>query len=59
MKPFIHGYWHAWQGAAGILLSDESRKKLRQFPTVDDAVNWLFLNGERPAARGLNAHAKG
>lgn len=48
--------WHAWQGTASILLSDEMSKKLREFKTIDDAINWLFTNGARPAARALNAH---
>lgn len=55
---FIFNHWHAWQGAAGILLSDESTKKLREFPDVDACINWLFLSGDRPAARALNAHVK-
>ena len=56
MKPFEHGHWHAWDGVAGVLLSDESTKTLRQFPTVDACINWLFLAGHKPAARALNAH---
>lgn len=59
MKPFAFNQWHAWQGAASVLLSDESAKKLREFPTADACVNWLFLNGDKPAARALNAHIKG
>jgi len=59
MKPFIHEKWHAWQGTAGVLLSNESTKTMRSFPDSDAAINWLFLNGEKPAARALNAHVKG
>jgi hypothetical protein len=56
--PFVFGKWHVWQGVAQILLSDEDAKKLRSFKTTDDCINWLFLNGEREAARSLNAHIK-
>ena len=56
MKPFIFNHWHAWQGAAGVMLSNETAKQLRQFKTIDDAINWLFMNGDKPAARALNQH---
>lgn len=59
MKPFQFGKWHAWQGTAHIILSDEDTKKLRYFETVNDCINWLYLNGDtegRDAARALNAH---
>jgi hypothetical protein len=61
MKAFEHGKWHAWEGTVGILLSDEDEKKLRQFKTADDCINWLFLdkNGDKDAARALNQHIKG
>jgi len=59
MRPFEFNNWHAWEGTSGVLLSDESVKKLRQFSTVDDAINWLFINGHKDAARALNAHKKG
>ncbi|MGH9917092.1 MAG: hypothetical protein ACRD63_17625 [Pyrinomonadaceae bacterium] len=59
MKTFISGKWHAWQGTAQVMLSDESTKTLRAFPDADGAINWLFLNGEKQAARALNAHIKG
>lgn len=58
LRPFIHGDWHAWQGTAAVMLSDESTKRLMEFPDVDSCINWLFVNGQRPAARALNAHAK-
>lgn len=48
--------WHAWEATKGILLSDESVKKLRQFGTIDDVVNWLYTNGQRDVARELNKH---
>lgn len=56
IKPFIYKEWHAWPGQTGILLSDQSVSKLRHFATVDDAINWLFLAGEKETARALNAH---
>lgn len=54
MKAFTYQHWHAWQGVGGILLSDERIKQLREFATVDDVINWLYLHGEKPAARALN-----
>lgn len=56
MKPFIFEQWYAWQGTGGVMLSDESAKHLRQFATIDDAINWLFLNGHHGAACALNKH---
>lgn len=57
MRPFIFKRWHAWQNERGaVLLSDEDVKKLRQFRHVDDCIDWLFLSGEREAARALNKH---
>jgi len=50
---FIFGKWHGWQ-AANYMLSDEETKQLREFPDVDSCVNWLFINGEKEAARALN-----
>lgn len=58
MKPFQFNKWHAWQGVSSILLSDEDNKKLRSFKTMNDAINWLFMNGHKDAARALNAHVK-
>jgi len=58
MKPFIFNQWHAWNGTVGILLSDESKKKLRQFKDVDACVNWLYLSGHKDAARAIDTHAK-
>ena len=49
----IFGKWHAWQ-AVNFLLSDEETKTLRGFPDIDYCVNWLWLNGEKEAARELN-----
>jgi hypothetical protein len=57
-KPFEHGKWAAWESNGQLLLSDEDVKKLYYFKSADDAINWLFLNNEKPAARALNAHIK-
>ena len=59
MKPFSFGHWHAWEGTVGVLLSDEHTKQLRQFADADECINWLYLNGERTAARALNKHIRG
>jgi len=59
LRAFTHGRWHAWQGTAKVMLSDESEKRLREFDSVNDAVNWLFTNDEKDAARALTAHIKG
>lgn len=57
---FTHGKWHAWNGVACVLLSDESTKELTQHADVDACINYLFITaGDKPAARALNAHAKG
>ena len=58
MRPFIFEKWHAWDGTAHLILSDETNKKLRYFKSTDDCINWLFLNSEKPAARALNSHVK-
>lgn len=59
MKTAIYKHWHAWQATSGILLSDESAKKLRQFADIDACVNFLFLNGDKEAARAINSQWKG
>lgn len=51
---FIHNQWHAWPCIGGFYLSDENAKKLRQFKTIDDVINWLYLSGEKDAARAFN-----
>lgn len=56
---FIYQNWHAWTGNASILLSDEDTKTLRSFPSVDDAITWLYLEGHKGAARALNATKSG
>jgi hypothetical protein len=56
MKSFNFEYdnWHLWDATKGYLLSDESLKRLYSFNTIDQAINWLFLNGHKDAARALN-----
>ena len=46
---------HVWSGTGNkIMVSHENTKTLRTFPTIDDAVNTLFLLGDKQAARELN-----
>ena len=56
MKSFIHNNFHIWESNSKILVSDESIKKLSQFSTIDEAINYLFLSGQRECARELNKH---
>lgn len=59
MEPFEWHNWHAWTVCTGrVVLSDESVKKLRDFADIDAVINWLFLEGQKDAARALNKHAK-
>jgi hypothetical protein len=58
MKPFTFEHWHAWQGTAHILLSDEDKKELRYFKDTVTCINWLWLEGHKEASRALNAHVK-
>lgn len=51
---FGKGTWHCWQGAHAILLSNEDRKTLYSFPNLDSAIDWLFVDGHKLAARELN-----
>lgn len=53
MKPSIYKHWHLWL-ANGYMLSNENTKELRQFKKLDDVINWLFLNGNKEAARYFN-----
>lgn len=57
MKPLIFKQWHFWQGASGYLLSNEDKKELLSFATVDAAVNWLFF-ADKEAARAINKQFK-
>lgn len=49
MKPFICENWHAWE-------SNESLKKLYSYRNMDEAINWLYVHGNRTVARALNSH---
>jgi hypothetical protein len=49
----IFNNWHLWRGN-GFMLSNENTKELRQFNNVDEAINYLYLNGEKEAARYFN-----
>ena len=46
---------HIWDGTSGqIMVSYEDTKKLLAFPSIDGAVNFLYLTGHKTAARELN-----
>lgn len=59
MKPFTFEHIHVWESNGQILLSNEVLKKLYSFWNTDEAINWLFVSGRKPAARALHAHMKG
>jgi hypothetical protein len=60
MKPFEHGRWHVWDGTKGVLMSDESMKRLFEFDDSDACINWLWLNGYiRSRACFERAHQNG
>ena len=40
------------------LVSYEDIKKLMEFETLDDVINYLYLDGHKEAARELNRRAK-
>lgn len=62
MTTATYANWHAWENgnpfAPRVLLSDEDIKQLRYFHTWDDAINWLYLNGNKEAARAINSQIK-
>jgi hypothetical protein len=58
MLHFIHNDWHGWQGSNAFLLSDESQKQLHSFENADMAITWLWMQGNKDAARALNAAKK-
>lgn len=58
MKPWEFKNWQAWEGTAHILLSDQSNADLTYHKNTDDVVNYLYLTGNKEAARSLNAHLK-
>ena len=58
MKPWTFGAYSAWQGTAHVIVECPGAGRLLYFDDVDMAVNWLYTNGHKPAARSLNAHVK-
>lgn len=59
IKPFTFDYWCFWQSKHDqFLLSNEKIKQLHYFKSLDDAINWLYFNGNKEAARSLNNHKK-
>lgn len=50
--------WHLWTTQNGVMLSDERNKELRQFETIDDAINWLWVCGNKETARGIHNQTK-
>lgn len=54
--PWTYGTFSAWQGTAHVIIDVDG--SLVYVTTDDDAVNWLYLNGHKDAARALNAHVK-
>ena len=52
----IHDNIHVWLGTKQrVMVSNESTKQLQSFNTKDDAINWLFLNGQKEAAQFAEA----
>lgn len=51
MDCYTFSNWHAWQGSSKWFLSDELRKELREFDNFDQVINFLYLRGEKSAAR--------
>lgn len=56
MKTFTHicGDWHFWQGTQ-FMASNEAKKELHAFATIDECITWLFVNRHYMVARSLNA----
>ena len=53
------GSIHIWSGSAGqVMVSYEDTKKILAFKNADDAVNGLWLAGDKEAARKLNQSIK-
>ena len=47
---------HYWKGTGNhqLMVSDENTKALKSFESVDNAINWLYVNGFKDSARELN-----
>jgi len=54
MFTFEYQNFHFWACEGGYMLSDENKKKLYTYKTIDDAINSLFVAGFKDAARALN-----
>lgn len=51
---------HYWEGAIRqIMVSDENTKTLTAHKSIDDAINYLYLNGFKDSAREINKAKKG
>ena len=45
---------HVWDGSMGqVMVSKEEAKTLLAFPSIDDAINALYLTGYKATARKL------
>jgi hypothetical protein len=50
---------HIWTGAMGkVMVANYDNQTLLSFDTLDDAVNHLWLSGNKQAARQLNGVKK-
>lgn len=58
MKTLIFKNYHAWEGSNQVLVSDESVKRLFEFETWDDAINYFYQKGEKDFARKMNEVTK-
>lgn len=46
---------HVWDGSRGqVMVSKEETKTLLAFPSIEDAINALYLTGYKATARKLN-----
>lgn len=60
MFTHISGDGHFWQSRPDqFIASNETTKQLYDFKSVDDCINWLFVNGLKTQARTLHAANKG
>ena len=57
MFTFTHGPWHCWQ-ALQFMVSNENTKLLLAFATTDDAINYLYMAGEKETSRALHRAVK-
>jgi hypothetical protein len=48
--------WHIWTNTQGRLIVNgpDADNRFRDFATVDDGINWLFLTGHQEIARFVN-----